>query len=131
MPFLNSCLFSFVVRGRAIFTAQQGWWRIIFGTKKSQDLCRHKSAKIIGLYQYLYEKSVGPVNAMAVGYFLIQWVQGRSLVEVQGVKPWKLRGSSILHYQEMVKNNKIVSTFEFMGKIVPSCLIRLQKHLER
>ena len=80
---------------------------------------------------------------MAVGHFLIQRVQGRSLVEVQRVKPQEaprilyfilpkmVKNNLYFTLPKMVKNNKIVSIFEFMGRIVPrACLIRLQKHLK-
>ena len=40
--------------------------------KKSQDPCRHNSAKIIGHCQYVHEKSVGPVGALTVGHSLNQ-----------------------------------------------------------
>ena len=47
-----------------------------FGTKKSQDPCRHNSAKIIVPCQYVYEKSVGPVTALTIAHFLIQLGSG-------------------------------------------------------
>ena len=74
---------------------------------KSQDPCRHKPKCIM----YMKEKGVGPVGAMAVGHFLIQRVQGRYVVEVQGaMHPESLR---ILYFSllKMVKNNKIVPIF--------------------
>ena len=37
----------------------------------------------------------------------------------------------VVSYIQGFPYNKIVSIFEFLGRIVPSCLIRLQKHLER
>ena len=112
-----------------------------FGTKKSQDPCRHNSAKIIGPCQYVYEKSVGPVGAMTVVDSLIQLGSGgavsppASTWQVSGRGPGgeALESSEDLVFcnTKMIKNSKIICIFEFLGRIVPSCLITLQKNLEK
>ena len=111
-----------------------------FWNQKSQDLCHHISAKIIGPCQYVYEKSVGPVGALTVGHSLIQ-LGSRGAVgplppgstgQVSGGGPGgQAPGSSedlVLYNTKMIKNSKTICIFEFLGRIVPSCLIQLQKN---
>ena len=109
--------------------------------KKTQDPCRHNSAKIIGPCQYVYEKSVGSVGAMTVVHSLIQLGSGgavsppASTGQVSGRGPGgeALESSEDLAFwnTKMIKNSKIICIFEFLGRIVPSCLITLQKNLEK
>ena len=37
----------------------------------------------------------------------------------------------VVSYNQGFPYNKIISIFEFLGRIVPSCFVRLQKHSER
>ena len=114
-----------------------------FWNQKKSRPYRHKSAKIIGPCQYVCQKSVGPVFAMTVGRSII-WLGVWGCRKPTPPPPppsgsraglgWGSSGlwkSRILHYQKWSKNNKIVSIFELLGRIVLSCLIRLQKHFKR
>ena len=108
---------------------------------KGQDPCRHNSAKIIGPCQYVYEKKCWPGRCIdrrlfpnsarfwgrcspPSAYKASLWWGSR------GQSPLKLRGSCILQYKND-QNSKIICILEFLGRIVPSCLIRLQKNLEK
>ena len=107
-------------------------------SKKSRPL---PSQLGIGPCQYENEKSVGPVGALTICHSLIQVGSGdavnppASTRQVSGRGPGgKAPRSSedlIFYNTKMIKNSKIVCIFEFLGRIVPSCLIRLQKNLEK
>ena len=121
---LNSSTDNTLLRAHAIFTVQQGRCRIIFGTKKSQDPCRHNSAKIIERCQYVYEKSVGPGDAMTADHSLIQLGSGGAGSPPTGTGQvsggGEAPGSSedlVLYTTKMVKNSKIICIFEFLGKL--------------
>ena len=86
------------------------------------------------------KKSVGPVGILPVGHSLIQLGGGpvspsAGTGQVSGGgSGGKAPGSSkdlAFYNTEMIKNSKIICIFEFLGRIVPSCLIRLQKNLEK
>ena len=87
------------------------------------------------------QKSVGPVGALTVGHSLIQLGSGgavsppASTGQVSGGGPGgEGPGSSedlVFYNTKMIKNNKIICIFEFLGRIIPSCLIRFQKNLEK
>ena len=110
------------------------------GPKKVKTPAVTTRQKTIGPCQYVYEKSVGPVGALTVGHSLIQLGSGgavsplASTGQASGGGPGgEALGSSedlVLH-TKMIKNSKIICIFEFLGRIVPSCLIRLQKNLEK
>ena len=86
-------------------------------------------------------ESVGPVGALTVARSLIQLGSGgavsppASTGQVSGGGPeGEAPGSSedlVFYNTKMIKNNKIICIFQFLGRIVPSCLIRLQKYLEK
>ena len=112
--------------------------RIIFRTKKSQDPCRHNSTKIIGPCHYVYEKKCWPGRCIDRRSFpnpagVWRHCQPPSVYRTglwwgsREQSPWKLQRSCILHF----KNSKTICIFEFLSRIVPSCLIRLQKNLEK
>ena len=112
-----------------------------FWNQKSQNPCHHNLTKIIEPCQYVYEKSVGPVGALTVGHSLIQLGSGgavspeASTGQVSGGGPGgKAPGSSedlVFYNTKMIKTSKIICIFEFLDRIVPSCLIQLQKNLEK
>ena len=111
-----------------------------FGTKKSQDSCRHNSAKIIGPANMYMKKSVGLVGVLTVAHSLIQLGSGgavsppASTGQVSGGPGGEASESSkdlVFYNTKMIINSKIICIFEFLGRIVPSCLIRLQKNLEK
>ena len=73
----NHCIFlSKTCKGPCNIYCITGLVQNHFWNQKSQDPCRHNSAKIIGPCQYVYEKSVGPVGALTVGHSLIQMESG-------------------------------------------------------
>ena len=89
------------------------------------------------------KKSVGSVGALTVGHSLIQlWSEGAvsspppaSTGQVSGGgSGGEAPGSFedlVFYNTKMIKNSKIICIFEFLGRIVSSCLIRLQKNLEK
>ena len=111
-----------------------------FWNQKSQDPCRHNSAKIIGPCQYVYEKCWPGRYIDRRSFTNPAWVWGavsppESTGQVSGGGPGgEAPGSSedlVFYNTKMITNNKTICMFEFLGRIVPSCLIRLQKNLEK
>ena len=89
----------------------------------------------------MYMKTgVGPVGALTVGHSLIQLGSGgtvsppSSTGRVYGGGPGGEAPASsedlVFYNTKMIKNSNIICIFEFLGRIVPFCLIRLQKNLE-
>ena len=87
------------------------------------------------------KNSVGPVGALTVGYSLIQLGSGDAVSpppsEYRAGLWWgpgvEAPGSSedlVFYNTKMVKTSKIICIFQFLGRIVPSYLIRSQKNLE-